>query len=505
MNNLADDGRARELDAVLGLVRTRTTAVRRDVLERFVVRYFGRSIPRTSPSARRPTCTARRCRTGTSRGSASRATPACASFNPTIEEHGWQSTHTIIEIVNDDMPFLVDSVTMEVNRHGLTLHLIIHPIVAVAARQGRRRSTDVAPEGAPDAIRESFIHVEVDRVTEPARARRRSPPTSRACSTTCAWRSNDWKKMKDKLLGVVAEVDAAPAADAAGGARRVQGVPVLARQRALHVPRLPLPRSRRGRRAGRAQDRPGIEPRLPARKSEAGRRDELRGVAAGGSRVRARTRPPDRHQGQRALDGAPAGLSRLRRRQALRRRGQRLRRAPLPRALHVDRVQREPGRHSAPAAQDGQRRRRAPAWRAAATPARRCATSSPPIRATSSSRRARTSCCARRWASCIWASGSASGCSSGAIRSSAFSSCLIYSPRENYTTELREKWQAILHAGVQRHELGLQRASVGVGAGARDDHGAHDAGQDSRIRRPRARGAARAGGAALGATISRTR
>ena len=45
--------------------------------------------------------------------------------------------------------------------------------------------------------------------------------------------------------------------------------------------------------------------------------------------------------------------------------------------------------------------------------------------------------------------------------------CMIYAPRENYTTELREKWQAILLAGVQRHELGIQRAPVGVGAGAR--------------------------------------
>src|SRR5262249_16021393 len=53
--------------------------------------------------------------------------PKLRVFNPTVEEHGWQSTHTIIEIVNDDMPFLVDSVTMEVNRHGLTLHLIVHP------------------------------------------------------------------------------------------------------------------------------------------------------------------------------------------------------------------------------------------------------------------------------------------------------------------------------------------------------------------------------------------
>jgi glutamate dehydrogenase len=29
-------------------------------------------------------------------------------YNPHFEEHGWQSTHTVIEMVNDDMPFLVD-------------------------------------------------------------------------------------------------------------------------------------------------------------------------------------------------------------------------------------------------------------------------------------------------------------------------------------------------------------------------------------------------------------
>ena len=45
MNTHADDGRARQLDAVLGLVRTRTTAVQREVLERFVVRYFGQVDP----------------------------------------------------------------------------------------------------------------------------------------------------------------------------------------------------------------------------------------------------------------------------------------------------------------------------------------------------------------------------------------------------------------------------------------------------------------------------
>ncbi len=70
------------------------------------------------------------------------------------------------------------------------------------------------------------------------------------------------------------------------------------------------------------------------------------------------------------------GLSRLHRRQALRRSGRRVRRASLPRAVHVDRLQRQSGGHSAAAAQDGQRHSRARACRRAATPARRCSTSS---------------------------------------------------------------------------------------------------------------------------------
>ena len=58
-------------------------------------------------------------------------TPSIKIHNPRPEEHGWQSTHTVIEIVSEDMPFLVDSITMEVNRQGLTPHLIIHPIMNI--------------------------------------------------------------------------------------------------------------------------------------------------------------------------------------------------------------------------------------------------------------------------------------------------------------------------------------------------------------------------------------
>ena len=90
-------------------------------------------------------------------------------YNPHFEEHGWQSTHTVIEMVNDDMPFLVDSTRMEINRQGYAIHMILHPVMNVR-RDEEGRLLEVLPPDTDeeDAISESVIHVEVDRQTEPS-------------------------------------------------------------------------------------------------------------------------------------------------------------------------------------------------------------------------------------------------------------------------------------------------------------------------------------------------
>ncbi len=90
-------------------------------------------------------------------------------YSPRLEYHGWRSTHTIAEIVADDMPFLVDSVMMELNRHGLMIHLIVHPSVRVR-RDANDRLVEVLDPDTPgdQGLVESFIHVEVDRQTDPA-------------------------------------------------------------------------------------------------------------------------------------------------------------------------------------------------------------------------------------------------------------------------------------------------------------------------------------------------
>lgn len=131
-------------------------------------------------------------------------------FNPTIAEHGWQSTHTIIEMVNDDMPFLVDSVTMEVNRHGLTLHLIIHPLMAVErGADGVLRGLASETGASPDVRRESFIHVEVDRVPEPSRMEALAADLERVLDDV-RQAVADWKLMRERVLAIVQGLDDRP-------------------------------------------------------------------------------------------------------------------------------------------------------------------------------------------------------------------------------------------------------------------------------------------------------
>ena len=78
-------------------------------------------------------------------------------YTPSFDDHGWASTHSVVEVVVDDMPFLLDSVSMELVRQGCGLHLVVHPVVAVT-RDSDGHLTAIG--AGPD---EAFIHIEIDR------------------------------------------------------------------------------------------------------------------------------------------------------------------------------------------------------------------------------------------------------------------------------------------------------------------------------------------------------
>ena len=89
-------------------------------------------------------------------------------FNPTLPDHGYTSPHTIVEMVTDDMPFLVDSISLALTRRSLTLHFLAHPIFAVTRdKAGALRALGERGKlNHPKPHLESFQHIEVDRVVD---------------------------------------------------------------------------------------------------------------------------------------------------------------------------------------------------------------------------------------------------------------------------------------------------------------------------------------------------
>ncbi len=134
-------------------------------------------------------------------------TPKLRVYNPRVDEHGWSSPHTVIEIVNDDMPFLVDSVTMELNRLGHTLHLLVHPL----AKTGRDQEGELesfAPAGR-DGAHESFIHVEIDRESDPAKLKALGAGLYAVLADVRA-AVEDWPAMRARMQAIVDEIARPP-------------------------------------------------------------------------------------------------------------------------------------------------------------------------------------------------------------------------------------------------------------------------------------------------------
>ncbi|GAB5510072.1 MAG: NAD-glutamate dehydrogenase [Hyphomicrobiales bacterium] len=94
--------------------------------------------------------------------------PFVRVYNPkTISADGVLADVSVVEIVNDNMPFLVDSVMSELQAASVELRLVLHPILWVS-RDENGHLQEVhgheRPKGNDEAIRESVILFHVDQM-----------------------------------------------------------------------------------------------------------------------------------------------------------------------------------------------------------------------------------------------------------------------------------------------------------------------------------------------------
>ncbi len=138
------------------------------------------------------------------------AQPLVRIYNAEEARDGWTSRHTVVEVTVEDMPFLVDSLGMVLTQAGLTIHMMVHPVLAVR----RDRSARIVELADGDRMngpfrRESWQHIQIDRIGDEQRLQELEQKLLRSLSDVQAAVA-DWQTMRQRAVEVAQEVTHRP-------------------------------------------------------------------------------------------------------------------------------------------------------------------------------------------------------------------------------------------------------------------------------------------------------
>ena len=136
--------------------------------------------------------------------------PLVRIYNAEEARDGWTSRHTVLEVVVEDMPFLVDSLGMVLTQAGLTIHMMVHPVLAVRRdRSGRLIELAEGDRTNGQYRRESWQHIQMDRIGDEQRVRELEQKIFRTLSDVQAAVA-DWRTMRQRAVEVAQEIARQP-------------------------------------------------------------------------------------------------------------------------------------------------------------------------------------------------------------------------------------------------------------------------------------------------------
>ncbi len=140
-------------------------------------------------------------------------TAAVRVFTPPADDDEWAAVgHSVVEVVTDDMPFLVDSVTMALTVQERSIHIVIHPLLRVRRDVTGRLLEVCDGEGeeradSAESLRESWMHMEIDRETDAQELRMIEQALAKVLLDVRE-SVEDWAKMKAKAMQIVEDLHA---------------------------------------------------------------------------------------------------------------------------------------------------------------------------------------------------------------------------------------------------------------------------------------------------------
>ncbi|MDN3651382.1 NAD-glutamate dehydrogenase [Thalassotalea ponticola] len=132
-------------------------------------------------------------------------------LNPEVSKHGWKSSHTVIEIILKDTPFLVDSTRIALNRLGLSPHLIVNcPMKIVRDYNNQVSALGDATKELKESTTETVFFIEIDRLTTQKQIDQLTQELDSVYKDV--WSTvNDWQALTDKFKGAIAHLETSKA------------------------------------------------------------------------------------------------------------------------------------------------------------------------------------------------------------------------------------------------------------------------------------------------------
>ena len=196
-NRRSGDARQAIVDVILASTVPSSTLSNKNQVRSFLAAYFA-DVPLEDLEGRSEAIMARISMDHLEFGKTRRQGEALLRiYNPTEKEHGYESAFTFVEMVNDDMPFLVDSVAAAINRQNLGVHITVHPIIHVR-RNSKGGLEAIADPDDDDALSESYIRFAITRETDPEALETLHDEIAKVLSDVRV-AVRDWGKMRNRM------------------------------------------------------------------------------------------------------------------------------------------------------------------------------------------------------------------------------------------------------------------------------------------------------------------
>ena len=212
MSHKFEEGKDKILDAVILNLKSRIDKNEFSLCAEFVRQFYGTvAMEDLSLWTIEDLCGAASHLWSTMRTRQPHETKICI-YNPDIKRDGWQTSHSVIEVVTDDAPFLVDSMRMTVNRMGFSSHLVVHMGGVRLARNDKHVIDKIYPrrgEVVSDMLVEAPILMEFDRQTSPAILDELRQSLARVLEDNHAVVA-DWQAMREQVRASIQELGHVP-------------------------------------------------------------------------------------------------------------------------------------------------------------------------------------------------------------------------------------------------------------------------------------------------------